>query len=291
MYNSKDWSRFPTHIRPSLSQIRRMRAADLLVAGGSNMLNSHMERNRQWLVTPDLAVAMAGKVVLCGVGWWQYQSAPCAYSRMLLKRLLSREAVHSVRDSYTQRMIESLGFRAVNTGCPTMWSLATVEGPFSRHSTVITTITDYNRDPERDRRMLQLLRGAYSKVLLVGMAREDLEYFDQDLRVSGVDVAGWGVDTLNRALDSEVDYFGTRLHAGVRAMQKSRTAGVLAIDNRATEIASDTGLCVLTKSELANDDCIDKLMDRAALMRLRIDTDSIAAWKTSFGGLAKAAGI
>ena len=282
-FGSDLWPSYSTHRHPSLSEVLQLRKADLLVAGGSNMLKSRMERNRQWLVTPDLAWSMKRKIVLCGVGWWQYQDDPNGYSRALLKRILDPTALHSVRDSYTEDKVRRLGFEVVNTGCPTMWSLASsnVVSATSRSDTVVTTVTDYNRNPTRDVSMLRSLARLYERVLFVGMAEEDLVYFRASLQVEGVTEVGWGLDTLNSCLMSGVDYFGTRLHAGGRALQMGCSAGVLAIDNRAREISLDTGLQIVMPDEIT-DQAIAKAIADGAAVGLRIPLRQIAMWREAF---------
>ncbi|NYI11505.1 polysaccharide pyruvyl transferase WcaK-like protein [Nocardioides marinus] len=282
-FGSDQWPSYSTHRHPSLGEVLQLRRADLLVAGGSNMLKSRMEINRQWLVTPDLAWSMRRKIVLCGVGWWQYQDDPNGYSRALLKRILDPSALHSVRDSYTEEKVRRLGFEVVNTGCPTMWSLAgsSASSVTSRPDTVVTTVTDYNRDPARDVSMLRSLARLYERVLFVGMAEQDLVYYRSDLQVEGVTEVGWGLDTLNSCLTPGVDYFGTRLHAGVRALQRGCSAAVLAIDNRAREISRDTGLQVVMPDGIT-DRAIAQAVVAGTAVGLRIPLQQIAMWREAF---------
>ena len=50
--------------------------------------------------------------------------------------------------------------------------------------------------------------------------------------------------------DKELDYVGTRLHAGVRAMQKGRRSIILSIDNRAREMGKDYNLNVIERNDI-----------------------------------------
>ena len=69
----------------------------------------------------------------------------------LLKILLSKTYLHSVRDEYTKDMLERIGIKnVINTGCPTMWSLTEEhckQIPIKKSNSVVFTITDYNKKP------------------------------------------------------------------------------------------------------------------------------------------------
>jgi hypothetical protein len=62
----------PTQI--SLTPAHRMSAsqASLAIIGGTNLLSSNMPWYQQWKLGPRSIRALRGKVVLLGVGWWQY---------------------------------------------------------------------------------------------------------------------------------------------------------------------------------------------------------------------------
>lgn len=272
--------RVPTHQHPSFSEKRSLFRSRTVLAGGSNLLSSHMERHRQWFVTPDLALAMRGKVILCGVGWWQYQSEPCYYTERLLKWILNPSALHSVRDSYTAERLGGLGFKAVNTGCPTMWQ--TVRTRPNAAGTVVATLTDYLKNPENDRRFLQELSSMYGAVRVVAMAQEDVDYFATLDVPENVRMAGVGLATLDHELSTADEYVGTRLHAGVRALQIGVPAVVIAVDNRATEIARDTALPVIPRGSV-NRDALEAARRRAAGFLPAIDRSAVDAWRADFG--------
>ena len=48
----------------------------------------------------------------------------------------------------------------------------------------------------------------------------------------------------------DLDYVGTRLHAGIRALSKGHRSLVISIDNRAECIGADTGLPVLRREDV-----------------------------------------
>src|SRR5690606_19316855 len=82
-------------------------------------------RKSQWKVgIKDLSV-LRHKVVLLGVGWWQYQEKPVStYSKMMYRSLFSKRYLHAVRDNYTAQKLAEIGIKnVINTGCPTVWGL------------------------------------------------------------------------------------------------------------------------------------------------------------------------
>ena len=48
----------------------------------------------------------------------------------------------------------------------------------------------------------------------------------------------------------KIDYIGTRLHAGVRALQNNVRTLILAVDNRAIEIGKDVNLNVIKREDV-----------------------------------------
>ena len=90
----------------------------------TNLLHSHMEIVKQWNIG-FYAAWFLKPVVLLGVGWrGQARRRTTIYTKLLLRRLLSREHLHSVRDSYTETRLREIGIEnVINTACPTMWSL------------------------------------------------------------------------------------------------------------------------------------------------------------------------
>src|SRR5262245_17263574 len=150
---------------------RLIREAAWAISGGTSLLSSRMWFRSSWRVTPIDALAGLN-VILLGAGWHQYQHAPDPYSRWMLRRLLSRRHLHSVRDDYTRRMLASIGLtNAVNTGCPTAWPLTPAHCarlPRQKADSVVTTVNSYAglRDPAADRRLLGTLSAHYRTVYL-----------------------------------------------------------------------------------------------------------------------------
>lgn len=270
--------RITTHRPLRLAERRIVSQSDLVVLGGTNAISSHMERFRQWLVDPDLLLRIRGKLLLLGVGWWQYQDAPCAYTRWLLRNMCTDQLPHSVRDSYTATRLGEIGIRSLMTSCPTMWDLESEkQRPLLSSPRAVITVTDYKHAPEVDSEWIRAVEANYSEVVAIGMGPGDAEYFSS-LHLNKTSWGGVGVAALDRAL-IDSDFIGTRLHAGVFAIQQGRPSLVLSVDNRAREIASDTNLHVVDRTDVRG---LEESL-RSTPSRITLPMTAISQWTSQFG--------
>lgn len=274
----------PTHSRIGKDGRRFLKKADLIFAGGTNLLFSQWSRNRQWrLEFQDLAAAGA-KTVLLGTGWTDYQSPPDWKARYAYRRLLARQTIHSLRDSYSVRHLKSCGFgEAVNTGCPTLWNLSDLSGlhaSVGKADAVVTTLTDYRQAPDHDRAMLEILKKRYRRVLIWIQGSNDLDYI-RSLDVSGWEVINPSLKAFDAVLSSNppVDFVGTRLHAGIRALQRKRRALILSVDNRAREMGKDFHLPVIERGDMI---ALENQLDNWPRLDIKLPHAEINAWRSQF---------
>lgn len=270
--------RITTHRTLRLSERRLIAGADLVFLGGTNAISSHMERFRQWLVDPDLAFRLRGKLVFLGTGWWQYQGEPCAYTKKLLRFISSRHYTHSVRDNYTAARLRRMGLRAEMTGCPTVWELPSSIRPMRQERAAIVTITDYYQEPSADRAWIDEVKKRYDEVRFVAMGPGDEDYM-HSLGIRGIRNYGYGVESL-RAAASGADHIGTRLHAGIQTMHFGSASLVLAVDNRAREMREAIGLPVAERSSASD---VAEALDTEHSASLRVPHDAIGRWVNQFG--------
>lgn len=267
-----------THDSISRASYKLLQGSQLAIICGTNLLSSNMNIYNQWKVNLFDTAFVKG-VILLGVGWWQYQPSPNLYTRLLLKRLLANRRLHSVRDDYTKKQLEAVGItNVVNTACPTMWSLTpehcrTITS--TKAASVVVTLTEYNQKPEFDKPFVQLLRKLYNRIYFWPQQPGDFSYMkliaDHD-----VHFVPPTIDALDRVLEEEdVDYVGTRLHAGIRALQKRKRSLILAVDNRAKEIAADTNLPVLPREDLSS---IESRLTGPIVPDIRLPTAAIQRW-------------
>jgi len=267
--------RLPTQTFLNRSERALARSCSKFVVGGTNILNGNIPRYIQWRLDAGSYATYKGRVSTMGVGWWQYQGRANGLSRRVWKSLLA-DGMNSVRDSYTANRLAEFGVASINTSCPTVWKLPdTTPGGDSKPQRVLMTITDYHKEPKRDMRLIEGLRDRYSEVLVWPQGSQDRTYLrslDPKIEFIGPELADFD-DILRRG---DVDYVGTRLHAGIRALQHGVKSTILAIDNRATEISRDIGIPIMSNDLRAPD--WQRVDDRQSL-KLDIPHTAITQWK------------
>ena len=89
------------------------------------------------------------------------------------------------------------------------------------------------------------------------------------------------LDALDELLASDIDldYIGTRLHAGIRAMQFKRRSIIIGIDNRAIEMQKDVHFPIVLRDNL--DSLQQRIYDEFET-KLNVPFDEINKWKLQF---------
>jgi polysaccharide pyruvyl transferase WcaK-like protein len=273
----------PTQEVISPISIQRAKLATHRLVGGTNLLSARMGQYKQWQITLRQSLSLHD-VTLMGVGWWQYQDEPDLYTRTILRNVLSRQKPHSVRDEYTRKKLLSIGIENVlNTGCPTMWRLTPehcTRIPACKADAVVLTLTDYHADPVSDVRLIDSLRKHYATIYFWPQGSGDMDYF-RSLQRPSIEVLQPRLAAYDELLRTAatLDFVGTRLHGGVRAMQHLRRALVLAVDNRAREISADTGLPIAARGDLL---AVEKWINHPSPTAILMNWPAISEWKSQF---------
>lgn len=281
--------RVPSH--ESLSGRTRdfVRRSSWCFIGGTNILSSDIQPWGLWRLDRSGANALGSTRTIClGTGWRDYMSPPTPESRTLLTTALSSEQIHAARDRYTQDHLVGLGLRADFTACPTTWALTKSHCdsiPTVRAKNAVVTVTGWLPQRELDTIWLNIVRKNYEKVYFFSQMQEDYEYLISlgfnDFQSAGATLASYD-DFLK---DNYVDFIGTRLHGGIRALQKGRRALILSIDNRATEMGKDTGLPVVARSNAAE---ISNWIATCPALDVDLPHEAISRWKAQFSPEARA---
>lgn len=258
-----------------------IKRSEVAIVCGTNILSSNMAFRPVWKVRPWDPL-LINNCVLLGAGWRDYSHKRDPYTRWLLRRMLASNRLQSARDNYTKEHLIAFGVKAVNTTCPTMWSLHprhcdTI--PLKKAQDVVTALTWYKPNLEADKALLECLTRNYRRVYLWTQQRNDQDYYQ---RIAGpaVTVIDPSLRSFDRILeDEDVDYVGLRLHAGIRALQKRRRSLILPVDNRATEISRDTGLPIQARDRV---DLIEQWIGTDEATRISLPTPAIDAWKKQF---------
>ncbi|WP_229061240.1 polysaccharide pyruvyl transferase family protein [Parabacteroides goldsteinii] len=257
---------------------------DLSFVMGSNLLRGKLNSvDRQWDINIFNAKQL-GPAVLIGVGWRAYGETPNWYTRQVYQKILSHNYMHSVRDNYTKDMLQKIGFNnVVNTSCATMWGFTPEfcrKIPTTKADTVVTTVTDYNQNLSRDKAMIDCLKANYKKVFLWVQGIGDYQYIKELTDINDICIIEPSLIAFDRILmNTDIDYIGTRLHGGIRALQKGRRTLIVGIDNRAKEKERDFNLPVIDQNEIYQ---LVERINQPFDTKIRIPLHEIEEWKAQF---------
>ncbi|MEZ9674769.1 polysaccharide pyruvyl transferase family protein [Vibrio breoganii] len=256
---------------------------------GSNLLCSDMFMGRAWNIS-FLDSLVLPKANLLGVGWNNYQSKASTYTKYLYKNILSNTFIHSVRDKYTENKLKEIGINnVINTGCPTMWDLNESHCdaiPNIKSNEVVFTLTDYRVAEEEDMQLILALLEGYNTVYFWPQGSNDLSYFRKLQTKLGavtnkINILPQSLSYYSNLLERRnIDFVGTRLHAGVKALQFKRRSLIIGVDNRATEKKKDFNLPVIERYK-SKDDYLDSFNQKFNT-EIQINDEAIKKWKEQF---------
>ena len=233
-------------------------AIDLKFVCGTNLLEKNMKKRKNtWNIhIGDLHYFK--DFILVGVGTDGLPAVSNNYTKKFYQKALSSDYIHSTRDEETKEFLESIGIKAINTGCPTIWGLNKEHCsliPKTKKNNVVFTVTDYKPDISKDRIMIDILCENYSNVYCWIQGSQDIDY----LNTLGVDILhsdkikmiSPSLEAYNKFLDNvDCDFVGTRLHAGIKAMQKYKRAIIIGVDNRARAMNIDYNFNFIEREEI-----------------------------------------
>ena len=224
--------------------------------------------------------------VLVGVGAQKYGQHIGAYTAHIYKRILSSEFMHSVRDSFTEEQIRSVGINnVINTGCPTMWGLTSKKCskvPSRKGKDVIFTLTDYKPDRKRDQYLIDVLRKEYEDIYFWVQGSRDYEYLKTLDNIESIKIVSPSLQGYDSFLENtkNIDYVGTRLHGGMRALQHEKRTIILGIDNRAIELNKDYNIPVIEQKNLSD---LHNLINDTWGTEIKLPTEAIKKFLGQFG--------
>lgn len=273
----------PTHRFPTDSERILLCNSRMKILCGTNILSGHMGSYGLWKLGTDIAPYR--NTILMGVGFDSSSPEFDNYTKQLLHTILSKGGIHSVRDSFSEKKLREMGIHNVlNTGCPTMWGLtpehcATI--PTKKAAQVICTLTDYCRDAENDRAMLDILIKNYQSVYFWLQGQDDFEYIHFLGYENKVKLIKPSLTAFDAVLEqTDLDYIGTRLHAGIRALNKGHRSVIISIDNRADSIHKDTQLPVIQREKVSY--MLERKIDEELSTRIILPWEKINLWMDQF---------
>ncbi|QBP42008.1 polysaccharide pyruvyl transferase family protein [Paenisporosarcina antarctica] len=280
----------PTHLSPfhSYQVWRNSRRVNVYknskykFVGGSNLLVPNMLTHfPQWNLN-IFNYKGVKDCILVGVGKGAGEKTN-GYTTSLYKKLLNRDYFHSVRDERSKNFLESLGIKAINTGCVTMWAL-TPEFcrmiPSKKATQVVFTLTASKNKDDRDQKLIDILIKNYSKVYYWVQGHEDFEYLQNFNNINEISIINPTVKDFKDVLELEdIEYIGTRLHAGVYAMRHRKRAIIIAIDERARGINERNNLNCIEKDNIEQ---LPKLINSSITTNIKMPLEEIKKWRAQF---------
>ena len=264
------------------NRVRSYSNCPLKFIGGSNILcKDLLTHYPQWNINWFNCRPIEGSIGV-GVGAGAGEKSNW-YTRKMYQRVLSHDFYHSVRDERTKRYVESLGLKAINTGCVTMWKLTPEfckSIPDHKSNRVVFTLTRRLDKDEKDQFLIDSLVENYAEVYFWPQGVWDYDYFKQFDHVDAIKVLPPSKDAYDQFLtQNETDYVGTRLHGGIYAMRHGRRTIIIAIDERAREIHKGNHLNCIEKDEI---DKLPSLINSTFETNVVMDFDAINKWKSQF---------
>lgn len=284
IFNTDSFLYVPTHVYKGMCEELDKKYKILC---GTNILYSSMEEASQWALPYRLE--SYSNTCLLGVGWNDHgkEKKASVWTKLFLKLVLDPEALHSVRDESTSKKLREAGIKnVINTGCPTMWDLTkefceTI--PNSKVNNVLVTFTDYSKDYECDRRILEVIKKNYDIVYFWPQGEGDLQYISELTNINELKILDRTLEALDEVLKNEkVDYIGTRLHAGIRSLNFSHRSMVLEVDSRAKEIAIDTNLPTISRDSFSIESKLEKWIFSNEKTNICMPFENIEMWKRQF---------
>ncbi len=267
------------------SAIKRYSNCKWKFVGGSNLMVKNLVTHYpQWNVNIFNYKPFKG-AILVGVGAGGGNKTN-SYTKYLYRRMLSSEYFHSVRDERSKIYVESLGLKAINTGCVTMWSLTPEHCsliPAKKSGEVVFTLTapsDGMPKDDRDQIIIDVLKANYDKVYYWPQSWMDYDYIHRFSGIEGIEIIEQSREAYDNFLTThDADYVGTRLPGGVYAMRHKRRAIIIAIDERARGINEGNHLNCVDKENL---DALEPMIQSEFKTEIKMDFDAIARWKNQF---------
>lgn len=252
---------------------------------GTDLLEESMDtRIPQWNMNLNNCSVLRN-VILLGIGSSAQNKTGHfnPYTKELLTKVLSKDFIHSVRNEKARIMLKEIGLEAVNTGCPTVWGL---NADFCQHipnqksNKVVFSISEFKKDVENDKRLVEFLKKNYQVVYFWPQAYMDYNYLRSIIDLEEIQVIKPNLESFKKVLQNEdVDYVGTRLHGGIFALQHGKRTIILGIDNRAADMYKEININYIQYGDFQ---LLDKKIYSDLKTEINIPIDQINFFKNQF---------
>jgi len=289
--------RIGTHSRISPEQKDILKNAKLKIVGGTNLFRMHytpfISKYNPWKIG-FFDIPFLYNSLFLGVGTTVISPSKTnfgrfkknlafKYSRYMWNQILAKDIPHSVRDEETLVMLQEIGIKnVINTGCPTIWNLTAEHCkkiPIKKGKDVVLTITG-KKSEKQAFEYLKVALNNYNNVYLWPQSIVDYDYLIPLFEASKnrLKVIPSSLNSYDDLLENNdsIDYIGTRLHGGIRALQHKKRTIIIAIDSRALSFRRDFNLPVIDKSELEN---LEKLINSDIKTEVHLNEGKIIEFK------------
>ncbi len=284
---------FPTHT-PFLTayQVKRSFRAKMIeksdynfVFGTSILKTNMMKFCPQWSVNIFNCKPLQN-LILVGVGNSRNSHNINCYTKYMYQHMLSKDYIHSVRDNETKEMLENLGFKAINTGCPTLWDLTEEHCrkiPTQKAENVVFALRAEKKDFENDKKFIDMLKRNYKKLYYWPQTFSDLDYIKQFEEIEEIEIIPQSIEAYQYVLqNNDVDYVGLRLHGGIYAMKQQKRAIIVKVDHRASNIDEVNHINCIGRSDINK---IEEKINSEFETKVFVDYDKINEWMSQFEGM------
>ncbi|MCI2048214.1 MAG: polysaccharide pyruvyl transferase family protein [Lachnospiraceae bacterium] len=237
-----------------------------------------------WAPGTDLA-AWKGSVLM-GAGLTAEDLYPDAARNRMLRAVLSKSGIHSVRDRAAEKMLRRLGIpNVLYTGDPTLWDLTQEQLqaiPRGKSDTAVCTLSAACRDVEKDRDILRTLREIYAKVFFVPLSSGDEKYFET-LGQEGIEcVPAGSPESSILPQNGSFDCISTSFYAAVSALRGGHRTLFIQTGKSFGPAAADAGMALIRRED-AQYYLADRLRTQFET-KITIPWENIGKWKNQFGG-------
>lgn len=283
--------RYPTHTNAFTFYSSRgwekaeiVRNADLKLIFGTDLLCKDMLHPiNLWNINLFNCSPLSGTVTVgCGCSL-ENKKYVGLYTRKLYNKVLAHNFVHSTRDEETKEFLEQMGFEAVVTGCPTLWSLTPQLCqmiPQSKANDVIFTLSGTSKNYVKDQYLVDCLLRNYENVYYWVQTIFDLDYLNEFKNIERIKVLNCDLNTYGKFLDShDIDYVGVRLHGGIYAMQHGRRSIIISIDHRARNMSKVNNFNIIERSDI---DTLEDMINSNFVTNVKVDYEILNNWLSQF---------
>ena len=253
---------------------------------GSNIIVGSLIRFihlRQWMLNIFTLHNLKNSIFI-GVGAQRENIKIDFFTKICYKFIFNKKFIHSVRDGYTEELLRRNGIHNIlNTGCPTMWRFSeefcsTI--PKKKGEDVVFTLTDYKPDVVRDEHIISTLKKNYKNVYFWPQGYKDMEYLNSLKNIENISIVNPNTKSFEKLLsERDIDFVGTRLHGGIRALQLKKRTIIIAIDNRARELYKDFNIPVLLKENI---DELEEMISKPLITNIKLPVENIKTFTKQF---------